>query len=111
MTRLEARLWLAQRATALVLAVCVTVHLVTILYAVRSGLSAEAILGRTRGQWGWAAFYGAFVLAASVHGAIGLRTIAREWLGWHRGAGVAASLLCVALALLGWRAVAAVVMS
>jgi len=111
MTRLEARLWLAQRATALVLAVCVMVHLATILYAVRSGLSAEAILGRTRGQWGWAIFYGAFVLAASVHGAIGLRTIAREWLGWRHGSGVAATLLCVALALLGWRAVAAVVMS
>ena len=36
--RLEARLWLAQRITALVLAVCVVVHLVTIIYAVREGL-------------------------------------------------------------------------
>jgi fumarate reductase subunit C len=111
MRRLEARLWLAQRATALILALCVMVHLATILYAVRAGLSAEAILGRTRGHWGWAAFYGTFVLAASVHGAIGLRTIAREWLGWHRGTGVAASFAFIALALLGWRAVAAVVMS
>src|SRR4051812_32074817 len=30
----EARIWLAQRATAVVLALCVVVHLATIIYAV-----------------------------------------------------------------------------
>ena len=111
MTRLEARLWLAQRATAVILAACVAVHLVTIVLAVRGGLDAQAILARTRGSAAVAAFYGVFVLAASVHGAIGLRTIAREWLRWERGAGIAASIAALALAALGLRAVAAVVMA
>jgi fumarate reductase subunit C len=110
-TRVEARLWLVQRATAVVLAACVLVHLCTILYAVRAGLSAEAVLGRTRGNWGWAAFYATFVLAASLHGAIGLRTIAREWLGWRRGAGIAALAIAAMLVVLGLRAVAAVVIA
>jgi fumarate reductase subunit C len=108
--RVEARLWVVQRATAVVLAACVLVHLVTLVYAVRGGLSAEALLGRTRGHYGWGAFYAAFVLAASVHGAIGLRTIAREWLGWRRAAGGAAVAVALALAVLGLRAVAAVVL-
>ena len=111
MSRLEARLWLAQRATAAVLAACVAVHLVTIVMAVRSGLDAQAILARTRGSLGVAAFYGVFVVAASVHGAIGLRTIAREWLRWTRGVGVAATIAALALIALGLRAVAAVVMA
>ena len=108
--RLEARLWVVQRATALVLAACVAVHLVTMVLVVRGGLSAEDILARTRGHAGWAAFYSLFVLMAAVHGAIGLRTVAREWLGWHRGVGAAATIVALALLLLGWRAVAAVVL-
>jgi fumarate reductase subunit C len=111
MTRLEARLWLAQRATAVVLAACVAVHLVTIVLAVRGGLSAGEILARTRGSIAVAAFYGVFVIAAAIHGAIGLRTIAREWLRWRRGVGVAAVVAALALAAFGLRAVAAVVMA
>ena len=34
------------------------------------------MLGRTRGNVGWAAFYGLFVLAVAIHAPIGLRTIA-----------------------------------
>jgi fumarate reductase subunit C len=90
-------LWMAQRMTAMVLAFAVLVHLVTILVAVRGGLSAAEILGRTRGNEAWLAFYAVFALAAGLHGAIGLRGIAAEWLGW-RGRGfdlawVAAGLL------------------
>ena len=81
-TRHETRLWLAQRVSAAVLAICVIVHLITIVYATRGGLSAEEILARTRGSSGWLAFYGLFVLAVAVHVPIGLRTIAIEWLGW-----------------------------
>jgi len=109
-SRLEARLWLAQRATAVVLAACVAVHLATIVLAVRGGLGADEILARTRGSVAIAAFYGVFVVAAAVHGAIGLRTIAREWLRWHRGVGLAASVAALALVALGLRAVVAVVM-
>jgi fumarate reductase subunit C len=107
--RAETRLWVAQRASAAVLALCVVVHLVVIIYAVRGGLSAAEILGRTRGSVGWAAFYTVFVLAAAVHAPIGLRTIAMEWLGWRgRSLSIAVHLAALGLAVLGLRAVWAV---
>lgn len=97
--RAQAMLWLAQRVTAAVLAVCVTVHLATIIYAVRGGLSAEEIFARTRGNHAWLVFYVIFVLAAAVHAPIGLRAIAIEWLGW-RGRSRDAVLLLFSVALL-----------
>jgi len=108
----ETLLFLAQRASAAVLALCVTVHLATIILAVRGGLSAAEILGRTRGSVAWAVFYALFVLAVAVHAPIGLRTVAREWLGW-RGFSLEAATgaLAVVLALLGWRAVAGLVLA
>ena len=97
--RAQAMLWLVQRITAGVLAVCVTVHLATIVYAVRGGLSAEEIFARTRGNHAWLVFYGVFVLAAAVHAPIGLRAVAIEWLGW-RGRSRDAVLLVFSAALL-----------
>lgn len=103
-------LWVAQRATAVVLALCVVVHLATIIYAVRGGLSAGEILSRTRGSLMWGAFYSVFVIAAAVHGAIGLRTIAAEWLGFRgEAAEVAVTVIGVALTIAGLRGVVAVV--
>ena len=81
--RREAALWVAQRGTAVVLALCVAVHLATIIYAVRNGFSAAEILGRTRGNVAWFAFYSLFVLAVTVHAPIGLRPVLGEWLGWR----------------------------
>ena len=108
--RREAMLWIAQRATAVVLALCVAVHLATIVYAVRGGLSAGEILARTRGNYAWAAFYCVFVFAAAIHGAIGLRAVAAEWLGLRGGfAEWAMTVFAVALTIAGLRAVAAVV--
>ncbi|BAU48405.1 succinate dehydrogenase [Sulfurifustis variabilis] len=105
----ETRLWLAQRATAGLLAVFVAVHLVTVAYAVRGGLTAAEILGRLQGHAGWFAFYALFALAAAAHGAIGLRVIAREWLGWHgRSLEIAAVAAGIALAFLGLKATWAV---
>lgn len=102
-------LWLAQRASAAVLALCVIVHLAVIVLAVRGGLSAAEILGRTRGSAGWALFYGVFVLAIAIHAPIGLRTIIREWTPWRTAR---VDLACLAfgvlLLVLGLRAVAAV---
>jgi fumarate reductase subunit C len=72
-----------------VLVLCVAVHLVTIIYATRTGLSAAEILGRTRGNPGWLAFYTVFVVAVSVHAPIGLRAVLAEWCrwkGWSRDA-------------------------
>ena len=82
---------------------------VTIIYAVRGGLTAAEILARTRGNAAWATFYVIFVIAVAVHGAIGLRTVAAEWLGF-RGevAEFAMTIVGIALTLLGLRAVAAV---
>ena len=86
-------MWIAQRATAAVLALCVVVHLATMIAAVRGGLSATGHPGRTRGSVAWAGFYGAFVLAVAIHAPIGLRTVAGEWLQWR---GRAADVCCVA---------------
>ena len=104
--RAQVLLWTAQRISAAVLALCVLVHLVTMIYAVKNGLSAAEVLGRTRGNPGWAAFYALFVAAVAVHAPIGLRTILSEILGW-RGAALDLLVLAVgvALALWGWRAV------
>ena len=104
--RRETVLWLAQRASAVVLALCVVVHLATMIYAIRGGLSAAEILGRTRGNYGWLAFYSVFVAAVAVHAPIGLRPVLGEWLGW-RGASrdLALGLLALGLAMLGFRAV------
>ena len=104
--RSQVLLWTAQRASAAVLALCVVVHLITIIYAVRNGLSAAEILGRTRGNHGWLAFYAVFVAAVAVHAPIGLRTILSEALGW-RGAGLDAAVLALGAALAWWGARAA----
>lgn len=107
--RTEAFLWIAQRGSAAVLAVCVVVHLATIVYAVQGGLTAAEILGRTRGNTAWLAFYSLFVLAVSVHAPIGLRAVFIEWLRWRgRSRDVALLLLSGALAWMGMRAVLAV---
>lgn len=75
----QARRWYWQRISAMVLALCVLVHLVTTIMAVRGGLSAAEILSRTQGNWVFAAFYALFVLACAVHVPIGVAAIAREW--------------------------------
>lgn len=108
-TRNETMLWIAQRASAAVLALCVLVHLATVIYAVRGGLSAGEILSRTRGSAGWLAFYAVFVFAAAIHVPIGLRPVLAEWLGW-RGPSRDATVLAFAvlLVVLGLQAVVAV---
>lgn len=76
--RIQTRVWLAQRLSAMVLAGAVTVHLGGIILAVRGGLSAAEIIARVGGNGGMALFYGVFVLAAAVHAPIGLRTVLLE---------------------------------
>ena len=102
-------LWAAQRVSAAVLALCVLVHLSTLIYAVRGGLSAAEILARTRASVAWGSFYVIFVVAVAVHVPIGLRTVAAEWLNWYgRSRDVTAILIGLVLAVLGLRAVWAV---
>jgi len=107
--RTETRLWIAQRASAAMLALFVAVHLATMIVAVRGGLSAADILARTRGSVVWALFYAPFVLAVSIHAPIGLRNIAGEWLNWRgRGADLCCAAIGVLLLALGLYAVLAV---
>jgi len=108
--RNQARLWYWQRMSAGVLALCVFVHLGVIIYAVHGGLSAAAILGRTRGNLLFGAFYTVFVIACAVHVPVGLLRIAEEWLHWRgRSARVACIAFSACLALMGLRAVYGVV--
>src|ERR1044072_2024317 len=81
--RAQVLLWGAQRASAAVLALFIVVHLATIIFAVRNGLTAAEILGRTHGSFGWAAFYALFVAAVAIHAPIGLRTVLAETFGWR----------------------------
>jgi fumarate reductase subunit C len=94
----------------MVLAVCVLVHIVTVVYAVRGGLSAAEILGRTHGNWIFGTFYGVFVVACAVHVPLGLAAIAEEWLGLRERTALAlAQIIAFVLLLMGLRAVYGVV--
>lgn len=106
----QAKRWYWQRISAMVLALCVFVHLAVLIYAVRGGLSAAAILGRTQGNWAFGAFYAVFVVACAVHVPVGLANIAREWWGLRDGAALwAARAFGALLLVMGLRAVWAVV--
>lgn len=96
--------------SALILAPLVLGHLAVMIYAIRDGLSAAEILSRTQGSLWWGIFYGLFVIAASIHAAIGLRTIVQEHLKLT-GAALEGFALVAGLLLLGLggRAVIAVV--
>jgi len=80
---MNAALYLAQRLSAMVLAFAVAVHLATILYAVRGGLTAGEILARTRHNDAFLFLYVVFVVAVAVHAPIGLRNVINEWTPWR----------------------------
>lgn len=104
------RLYVWQRLTAVLMVPLIAVHLIVIIYATNRGLSAAEILGRTQGSVAWGLFYTLFVAAASIHGAIGVRGVAREWLGWREKAlDRLMWVFGVVLLVLGLRAVFAVV--
>jgi fumarate reductase subunit C len=106
----QARRWYWQRISAMLLTVCVVVHLAGVIYAVRGGLSAAEILGRTQGNWALAAFYATFVLSSAAHVPVGVANIALEWAGVGEAAalrlGRAVALL---IGVMGLRAVWGVV--
>lgn len=106
---LNLRLYMLQRITALLMAPLVLGHLAVMIYAIQGGLSADEILGRTQGSVMWFIFYGTFVVAVAIHGAIGLRAIVHEW-GGLRGVALDVFMWIMGLGLfaLGVRAVWAV---
>jgi len=106
---MSAGLFIAQRLSAAVLAFAVAVHLATIVYAVRDGLTAGEILARTHGNAAFFAFYALFVAAVAVHAPIGLRNIIREWTPWRSPSlDLALAVFAALLLVLGLRAVFAV---
>ena len=108
---MNVRLYVLQRATAALMVPLIAIHLVTILYAIGGGLSAKEVLARTQGSLGWGVFYGLFVLAASVHAAIGVRSVLAEWSPMRgRSLDVFMWVFGAVLMALGLRAVVAVVM-
>jgi fumarate reductase subunit C len=104
------RLYIWQRVSAAAMVPFIAAHLVLMFYATRQQLTAADILARTRGSVGWAAFYGAFVLLAAVHGAIGVRTVMADWVRTNDRVRDAVMWgFGVLLTGLGLRAVAAVI--
>ena len=109
---MNVRLYVWQRLTAALMLPLVLMHIAVIFYASRKGMTAADILARTRGSVVWAAFYGVFVVAAAVHAAIGVRNVLTEWSPLNdRAAGIFAAVFGFSLLALGFRAVAAVVLS
>jgi fumarate reductase subunit C len=97
---MSALLFLAQRATAAVLAFVVAAHLAMIVAAERAGLTAGAVVARTHHNLLLLAFYALFVVAASIHAPIGLRNVIAEWGRW-RGRSLDLAMAAFALTLLG----------
>ena len=109
---LTMRLYMLQRITALIMAPLVLGHLAVMIYAVQGGLNAAEILGRTQGSILWMVFYGSFVIAVSIHAAIGVRVVLFETFALNKS--VLAPLtwgVFLVLAVLGLRAVYAVTLS
>ena len=106
------RLYLIQRISALVMAPLVMVHLGVMIYAVQGGLDAGEILARTQGSLLWGSVYGLFVIAVSIHAAIGLRVVVHEWFKLSKfSLDVFTLLVGFGLFGLGGRATYAVVLS
>jgi fumarate reductase subunit C len=104
-----AALFIAQRLSAAVLALAVTVHLATIIYAARAGMTADDVLARTHGNKAFLILYLVFVVAVAVHAPIGLRNVLREWTAWRgRSLDVALAAFAFLLLALGLRAAIAV---
>lgn len=105
----ESRLYAMQRLSAVLMAPMVITHLITIMIAVRGGLTAEEILARTQGFSLWAVFYTVFVIAVAIHAPLGLRKILIEWMkASTRIANGIALILSLGVLALGLRAVIAV---
>jgi len=109
MEKIELKLYMVQRLTAMFMVPFILIHLGIIIYATRDGISAAEILGRTKGSIGWMLFYGLFVIAAAIHGTIGIRNIVSEAFSWRgRSLEFAMAAVVVLLIAIGLRAVGAV---
>lgn len=104
-----AKRWYWQRITAMAMALFVAIHMTIMIYAMKGGLTAGEILGRTQGSIAWALFYGIFVVLVTIHASIGIRNTLVEWAGLStKTAGMAGNLIGLILLIMGLRAVWAV---
>lgn len=103
--RNSAFLWLAQRVSAMILAFCVVVHLITMIIVVQGGLTAAEILSRTQGSIMWFLFYSLFVVAVTIHAPIGLRYIAKEHLKLGISVEIIVTLFGLLLMAMGFQAI------
>ena len=102
---LQAKLWYIQRISAMVLGLCVAIHLVGIFYAIRGGLTAQEILDRTQNNLLFAIFYEVFVLACVAHAPIGMANILQENFPKMRIAKLVSWILACLILVLGTTAV------
>ncbi len=109
---LNLQLYMLQRLSALVMVPFVFGHIAVMIYAIQGGLSAGEILSRTQGSTFWFLFYGSFVLAVSLHGAIGMRVIIHEIFGLEkRSLTILTWVIGLTLLFMGGRAVLAVTLA
>ncbi len=107
---LDTRLYLLQRISAMIMAPLVILHLAVMIVAIQGGLDSAEILSRTRGSLFWGGTYGLFVLAVSVHAAIGIRVVMFEWMSFKGiKLNLVSWLVFTVLLMMGSRAVYAVV--
>ena len=74
----ETFIWLLQRLSAIILSACTIIHIITIINSVKIGLTSADIINRIGANYGWFIFYLIFVLSASIHAPIGIRSILKE---------------------------------
>lgn len=110
-SRLEIKLWLIHRLSAMVLGLFVVIHLVTMIVAIQGGLTAEEIMARTQGSYLIGSFYLVFIVAAALHGSIGLRTVAQEVVGWKGPSlNLMTAVFCLLLCVIGFTAIKGLVL-
>ena len=103
-------LFVLQRLSAMILAPLVFLHLATMVYAIQDGLTASEILSRTKGNLFWGIMYGLFIIAATIHASIGLRTIIGEMTPFRGTSRDIFTFIFASLVLaLGFRAMKAVI--
>jgi fumarate reductase subunit C len=109
---MNVRLYIWQRATAALMVPLVLIHIAVIFYATRQQMTAADILSRTHGSVVWASYYALFVAAVSIHASIGVRNVLAEWTPLaERHVGQLAIVFGLALALLGFHAIFALVVA
>jgi len=102
-------LFYLQRASGVLLAALLVIHLATIGYAVQGELTVSEIIDRVRSNRLWSVFYFLFIVIALAHASIGLRNVLTEMLNIpKRAVDAAAAAYLIAALYLGFGAMQAI---